>query len=547
MDISSLSNEIDFFKNKVDNFKTGEELYEIEESELSKRYTRSGREEMRLVLKDRSENFNLKGANVLQLGLDKIGQEMVKVLEEAGAIVLSFDAFSENSDYTREEDINVGDFDLITATHWFPPGCPLLQKAREKDVLIFSQLQLAQKIRVKNRKTNEDVNWIVVAGTNGKTQVVNLTKMILNQAGFNVNGEESILEAAKNAELDFVVVEADSYNLEFCYSLRPSTSALLNISAVDSRWHGDENDYIQALKNVYENTTKTCIFNADDFAVDMAVQTAEVEEGARAIGFTFHAPARGQIGFAAEILADRAFYENNTDPLRFLNAQEIVNFSNLKNLHNKHGVIPTYTLQNLAAAVAITRTYSVNSWEIYDAVSQFTMPDNINELVWHRELNKESKLGFGSIDYICDSNSKTPGATLGTANSYPERSVVLIVIGEETGADYTTFVKRAERSVNNLIIIGNSQSHVYKAAVKDAPGLPRVLIDEENYFEGLKVAFKKANELVFENQSIIFSPSTPLNTSRIGVSELSDYFKELVNELKNECHNKGVIAGVISE
>src|SRR5215211_4714807 len=54
-------------------------------------------------------------------------------------------------------------------------------------------------------------------------------------------------------------------------------------------------------------SSAACVYNLEDPASERLVRTAEVAEGARAIGFTLGVPAVGMVGVVDDVLVDRAF------------------------------------------------------------------------------------------------------------------------------------------------------------------------------------------------------------------------------------------------
>ena len=61
---------------------------------------------------------------------------------------------------------------------------------------------------------------------------------------------------------------------------------------------------------MYENTQVACVYNRADEATARMVEDAEVEEGARAIGFGLDVPGPSDFGVVDGILCDRAFLDD---------------------------------------------------------------------------------------------------------------------------------------------------------------------------------------------------------------------------------------------
>ena len=75
---------------------------------------------------------------------------------------------------------------------------------------------------------------------------------------------------------------------------------------------------------MYENTKVACVYNRADEATMHMVEDAEVEEGARAIGFGLDVPGPSDFGVVEGILCDRAFLdERRTAALEIITVDEL--------------------------------------------------------------------------------------------------------------------------------------------------------------------------------------------------------------------------------
>ena len=69
-------------------------------------------------------------------------------------------------------------------------------------------------------------------------------------------------------------------------------------------------DYAADKGRIYSGVERACVYNVADPVTEQLVRDADVQEGARAIGFTLGTPAVGMLGVVDDVLADRAFVED---------------------------------------------------------------------------------------------------------------------------------------------------------------------------------------------------------------------------------------------
>ena len=199
------------------------------------------------------------------------------------------------------------DVDLVVTSPGWRPESPALRAAAERGVPVWGEVELAWRLRGPGAPP-----WLCVTGTNGKTTTVQMLDAILRAAGLRSaavgNVGRPVLEAVMDPEpLDVLAVELSSFQLHWSSSLAAEASAVLNIADDHLDWHGTLDAYAHAKGRVYENVERACVYNVEDPRTEQLVRDADVQEGARAIGFTLGVPAPGMLGVVDGLLADRAF------------------------------------------------------------------------------------------------------------------------------------------------------------------------------------------------------------------------------------------------
>ena len=316
-----------------------------------------------------SWNADWRGLRVAVLGVGVTGFAVADTLTELGAEVLVV-APAVDDDRARilevigarllrhpldavPDDLVAFAPELIVVSPGFHPDHPVLEWARTAGVAVWGDIELAWRVRDKVNAAE----WILVTGTNGKTTTVQLAATFLAANGLRAapcgNIGVPVLDAVRDpGGFDVLVVELSSYQLHHLPkrgpgALHPWASVCLNIADDHLDWHGSPEAYRAAKATVYENTKVACVYNRADEATMHMVEEAEVEEGARAIGFGLDVPGPSDFGVVEGILCDRAFLEE-----RRTAALEITTVAELE----PRGLGAPHVVANILAASALARS-----------------------------------------------------------------------------------------------------------------------------------------------------------------------------------------------
>ncbi|AUD14163.1 MULTISPECIES: UDP-N-acetylmuramoyl-L-alanine--D-glutamate ligase [unclassified Planococcus (in: firmicutes)] len=214
---------------------------------------------------------------VLVLGLAKSGFTAARLLHKLGAFVTVNDSkpFEENPE--AQELLNLGvtvicgrhpedlldeGFELVIKNPGIPYRNHLIQKALEKDIPVWTEIELAYRI--------SEAPFIGITGSNGKTTTTTLLFHMLNQDGKSplIAGNIGTVASgvAEKATADHVIVtELSSFQLKGTESFRPHISIITNLYEAHLDYHGSLEDYIGSKKKITENQTAEdyFIYNAD--------------------------------------------------------------------------------------------------------------------------------------------------------------------------------------------------------------------------------------------------------------------------------------------
>jgi UDP-N-acetylmuramoylalanine--D-glutamate ligase len=316
-----------------------------------------------------------------------------------------------------------------------------------------------------------------------------MVEAMLNQGGFRAaacgNIGTPILDAIREPDgFDVLVVELSSFQLHYVKHIEPFSSVVLNLADDHLDWHGSFEAYSDTKAKVYENTQVACVYNINDLATEKMVENADVQEGARAIGFTTGMPGRSQVGFVEDILCDRAFLDDRAN-----SALEIATLEDL----SKIGVLTPHLMANAAAATALARSYGVDPAEIKTALLKFRLDAHRIELVAEQ----------GGIRWVDDSKATNPHAAAASLNSFEK--VIWLVGGLLKGVDLNDLVAKYVDRLSGAIVIGSERTQVLEALAKHAPNVPVIEISAPENVMHFAVA--AARDLAKPGDVVLLAPA----------------------------------------
>lgn len=413
------------------------------------------------------------GLRVAVLGLGVTGFAVADTLTELGAKVLVLAPARDDDRARILEVIGAGlvtdplqgvpaelvEFapELVVASPGFHPDHPVLEWAAASGVPVWGDIELAWRVRDKVRSAE----WILVTGTNGKTTTTQLTATFLAANGLRAapcgNIGVPVLDAVRDPQgFDVLVVELSSYQLhhvptEGPGALHPLASVCLNLADDHLDWHGSFEGYRDAKAKVYANTRVACVYNRADEATRRMVEDADVQEGARAIGFGLDVPGPSDLGVVEGILCDRAFLDD-----RQRSALEIITLAELE----PRGLDAPHIVANILAASALARAAGVPVGILHDALGEFRLDAHRIETV----------AVAGGIRWIDDSKATNPHAAEASLKAFGK--VVWIVGGLLKGVDADALVAAHVGRLRAAVVIGVDRGELVAAFRRHAPELP---------------------------------------------------------------------------
>jgi UDP-N-acetylmuramoylalanine--D-glutamate ligase len=346
---------------------------------------------------------------------------------------------------------------------------------------------------------------IAITGTNGKTTTTELVERVLqhNQtktiAAGNIGLPVSEV-AEQTRELDVLIIEASSYQLEHTEYFRPAVAVLLNITPDHLDRYASMEDYIRAKARIFMNQQP----------FDFAIIQSEALKQLRALNIeipskivTFSATDRD-----ADIYFDRGLLVSRmadwSGPLVDIDKCRI------KGPHNA---------ENLMAALAVGRAFRVPLERMVSALAGYEPAPHRCELV--AEIN--------GVTFINDSKATNVDALHKALLAVPRRAdgqpnVWLIAGGKDKGLEYHELGPVLAQRVKGAFLIGET-----RAKIRAAWGLfiPCGLTDS------LLEAVTEAARSAVPGDVVLLSPACSSFDQFQNYQERGDVFRRAVIDLQS--------------
>jgi len=406
--------------------------------------------------------------------------------------------------------------ELIIVSPGFHPDHALLQWAASERIPVWGDIELAWRLR---DKVGAPAPWILVTGTNGKTTTVQLTATMLAAGGHRVapcgNIGVPVLDAIRDPQgWDVLVVELSSYQLHHLPlsgpgALLPWSSVCLNLADDHLDWHGSAEAYRAAKAKVYENTAVACVYNKADLATMRMVEDADVQDGARAIGFGLGVPGPSDFGIVDGILCDRAFLED-----RFETAIELSTVTDLA----AAGLAAPHIVANILAAAALARSFDVSPEAIRSALATFSLDAHRIEVV----------ATSAGVSWVDDSKATNPHAADASLAAFD--SVVWVVGGLLKGVDIDALVAKHVGRLRGAVVIGVDRNELLASFRRHAPALRVFEIDSDDTGEVMPTAVSLAAALAEAGDVVLLAPAAASMDQFASYAERGAKFAQAVHD-----------------
>lgn len=407
------------------------------------------------------ETKQLKNKKILVLGLSTTGFAAAKFLLRAGA-----DCFlSDSNELSKENEakadilkkagaklefgghskefIKGAEFCVLSPS--IPPNAPVLGLLEELKIPYFSDIELAFKIK------SDKTKIIAITGTNGKTTTTMLVSHILSgkytaPAAGNVGvspldylcpladskfGVDVSLEikAAADAEPDYLVVEASSYQLHYTKDFAPNAAIFCNLTPDHIAWHGGIENYFNDKAKMYRNMGENAhaVLNFDDERVKNI--------STKASKHYFMLNASG--GEDDAYVKDEKIYYGD---------EPVIDVKDVP-------IVGNHNLQNVMCAVIAAKAARLSNELIKERIKSFKAPKHRCEFIL--ELN--------GISYYNDSKATNPEASNVAIGAFGGKKTVLIAGGRDKNTPLDEFCELIKKNIEKVVLIGEAAQRFSEA------------------------------------------------------------------------------------
>lgn len=435
---------------------------------------------------------DLYGKMAIVVGLGESGRAAVELLLRRGAKVIGTDRSSADK---LASEVSKLDCELVLGGHegiaWETadvvvvspgvPDFPELSRAAAAGVEVIGETELASRYLT--------APLFAIGGTNGKSTATTLLGHLLEGADHRVFVGGNLGEPACEAvdqEVDSVIFEVSSFQMERLKNFRPKVGVLLNISEDHLDRYEDFEGYVRAKGNCFSNQTP------DDFAIFFSQSELCRAQASRGRG------KQVTFGPGGDYVVDGLSVVEVATGTRFDLSES--------DLHGKHNHL------NAAAAIAAARTIEIPSSAIGEGLRRFrALPHRMGLSGKHR-----------GVTFYDDSKATNVGAAVTALRGLTEPKGVLIAGGRDKLGSFDELVQALREKGRAAVILGEASDRLAKAIGTSVP------VERANSLEG---AVLRAYRLARPGDAVLLSPACSSLDMFKNYSERGDRFTEAVRSL----------------
>lgn len=383
------------------------------------------------------------------------------------------------------------DSDFIVLSPGVRPDIPVLLKASEKHIPIYSEIEIAYRLSKGKR--------LVITGSNGKTTTTTLLSLFCKEQfskvflGGNI-GIPMMSFASETTEDSIQVLEVSSFQLETICDFKPNIGIITNFFQNHLDRYPNYQAYIAAKKNIARNmgAEETLILNADQELMREMKNSLKCKTAW--FGFCV-----GDKKPAVTLEKGQYIYIDS-------NGNKSVLFS-----ESSPKIIGRHNQENIMCASLAAILAGVEIKRLEMVVKEFAGVEH--RLEWVREIS--------DISFINDSKGTNCAASI-TALKACKQPLILIAGGRDKGTDLSEWVENIEKSAKGVVLFGEAKDR-FRAALE---GIIPLKI-AQNLEQAVNLAYLWAEK----GDTILLSPACSSYDQYPNFEVRGQHFKELVNAL----------------
>ena len=398
-------------------------------------------------------NQNLQRQKVLVLGLSKSGIAAAKLAKRHGAnvylsegndvsqdrlhLVEELRELGINVEYGGHSDKFISKSDIAVTSPGIPPHSDIIQKLKSHCIETISELEFASRENDENKSKKE---FITITGTNGKTTTTALTEFILKKAGLKAKACGNIgipaSDLVDEEDLDWLVCEASSFQLEMTEFFDSFVSVWTNFTPDHIDWHNGLENYFNAKTKAFKYATFS-VLNAKDEKLLKFADTIKNEANWR----------QNTVFFFDGNIGDNCCYIENDEIIykELGDAETIIKLSECP-------LIGQHNYQNIMCAIICAKLTRVNNEIIRQAIMEFKAPAHRLEKIIEKD----------GITFYNDSKATNPEAAIVAIDSFNNTDVALIAGGRDKNTNLSEFCDSIKQHIKTVILIGEAADRFEK-------------------------------------------------------------------------------------
>jgi len=452
--------------------------------------------------------LDLKGKNVLVVGLGRSGLASARFLKKHGAFVIGFDEKAEEQFKEEKNDAQklldeiyyceipdefIDRVQLVIVS----PGVPLSKRplvlAHKKGIEVIGEIELAYRFC-------KSKNIVAITGTNGKTTTTTLVGEILKKQYEDVvvcgNIGLPFIDTIETSSEDTIfVLEISSFQLETIKYFKPKIGCILNITPDHLNRHLTMENYTKAKMRIFENIDEMgyTVLNYDNNITRDLIGLAK----GNVIVFS---KTKTQFENVVFVENDVIYFTFEGKTQEVMKKDEIF----IPGQHN---------LENALAAISCTLPFGIEKDTIEQVLKTFRGVEHRIEFV--AEIN--------GIKFYNDSKGTNTDAAEKALNAF-ENPIILIAGGYDKGESFEKFASLVAKKVKKVFLLGQTKQKI-------ASELERIGYKNFEFVSTLKEAVRKSFECAQNGDIVLLSPACASWDMFENYEQRGRMFKEYVNEL----------------
>lgn len=425
------------------------------------------------------------GAGVSGLGayklLEKIGYDVILVDDKKGV------PSKEGLEYLDEIEIFIKS-----------PGVPyneLVLEAKRKGIEVIDEIELSYRYMLKYMGKKSKI--IAITGTNGKTTTTTKVTELLKYAGYKAEyaGNIGVSFAdllLKNEDLDYVVLELSSYQLENLDSFKADIALVINLAPDHLSRYKSVEEYYDTKFNIGKNQTLSDYFILNNDSEEI-IKRSNFVSGRK----IFIGKNNNNCDFS---IKNDILYK---DDIEILKCSKLT----LKGEHNR---------ENVLFIVAIAKILNIGDEKIREFL--YTTGN-----IEHR---MEELFNYGKIKFINDSKGTNIDSTKFAVEAF--KNCILICGGFDKKLDWLPLIELIKANVKEVYLIGEIADQLNDMLLENGYDKSKIYLlrDLKNCLLNMKERLDKDNEEI-----VLLSPATSSFDQFKSFEHRGEVFKELVREI----------------